>query len=365
MTHLGGNRINDPPRSFLHNGTIWEGPKMPHLIGKMFYVGEVPWHGLGTLLPALQDLEGAIAAGGLDWTVSTRPLSVAGESLSVAPQRLAVVRDDRKTGERGRVLGVVHPQFQLLQNRDGLALFDGLFEGGGKYETGGYLKEGEVVWLQAALAEPIQVGDNDELKTYLLFSNSHDGTRPIDIRLTTVRVVCNNTLTLATRAREAGTFFRRGHNLSLEKLGTEAKAFFGLVLQDQSTQQEIMKKMAAARCDDTAFRAFLEKLLPDPLPPASAATNRAVAGAYATRLDHVRASRQAMFGVRRDGCRQRESTQQVQAEEETWWGTLNAITAWVDHVQEVKGSAFAHQMFGAGNDFKSSAYARIRTELSL
>ncbi|QQX83741.1 DUF932 domain-containing protein [Cupriavidus necator] len=338
---------------------------MPHLIGEMFYVGEVPWHGLGAPLKDRPGLEGAIAAGGLDWTVSTMPLSVVGEPHSLAPQRVAVVRDDRQTGQPGRVLGVVHPQFQLLQNRDGLTLFDGLFEGGGNYETGGYLKQGEVVWLQAALAEPIQVGDNDELKTYLLFSNSHDGTRPIDIRLTTVRVVCNNTLTLATRAREAGTFFRRGHNLSLEKLRTEAKAFFKLLLKDQSTQQEIMQKMSAAACDDAAFKSFLERLLPDPMPPASVATNTAVAQAYATRLDNIRASRQAMFGVRRDGCQQRGSTQQVKAETATWWGTLNAITAWVDHVQEVKGSVFAHQMFGAGNDFKGSAYARIRKELAL
>ncbi|SPK72660.1 conserved protein of unknown function [Cupriavidus taiwanensis] len=221
-----------------------------------------------------------------------------------------------------------------------------------------------MVWLQAALAAPIQVGNDDELKTYLLFSNSHDGTRPIDIRLTTIRVVCNNTLTLATRAREAGTFFRRGHNLSLDKLGTEAKAFFELLLKDQSTQQAIMKKMAAAACDDAAFKRFLERLLPDPMPPASAATNTAVAQAYATRLDNIRASRQAMFDVRREGCRQREGKLQVPAEAETWWGALNAVTAWVDHVQAVKGSVFAHQMFGAGNDLKSSAYARIRSQLS-
>ncbi|MBP0620462.1 DUF932 domain-containing protein [Cupriavidus consociatus] len=337
---------------------------MPHLIGKMFYVGEVPWHGLGEPLPAPPDLEGAIRAGGLDWTVSTKLLSVTREPKSQVPQRVAIVRDDRKRGQSGRVLGVVHPQFQPLQNRDGMALFDELL-GGGKYETGGYLKQGEVVWLQGALTQPIRVGDSDELNTYLLFSNSHDGSRAIDIRLTTVRVVCNNTLTLATRAREAGTFFRRGHDLTLGQLKYEARAFFRLLLADQSAQQEIMRKMAAAACDNAAFKAFLEKILPDPLRPASAATNKAMAQAYATRLDHIRASRQAMLSIRRDGCRQRASNQPVPAETETWWGALNAITAWVDHVQRVKDVPFAHQMFGAGNDFKSSAYARIRNELAL
>ena len=38
------------------------------------------------------------------------------------------------------------------------------------------------------------------LSTYLLYSNSHDGTYAIDIRMTAIRVVCNNTLNLALGA---------------------------------------------------------------------------------------------------------------------------------------------------------------------
>jgi hypothetical protein len=39
----------------------------------------------------------------------------------------------------------------------------------------------------------------------------------------------------------------------------------------------------------------------------------------------------------------------------TWWGALNAVTAWVDHVQEIDGHRFAHVMFGSGTDLKGGA----------
>jgi hypothetical protein len=34
---------------------------------------------------------------------------------------------------------------------------------------------------------------------------------------------------------------------------------------------------------------------------------------------------------------------------------LNAVTAWVDHVQIAEGSPCAHAMFGAGDRLKSAA----------
>jgi len=338
---------------------------MAHLIGEMFYVGVVPWHHLGKRLTTRPGLDEAMRAGGLNWTVSTKPLALAlaQEIPSYVPQRVAVVRDDRGAGEVGRVLGVVHPGYRLLQNRAGLEIFDELL-GGGKYETGGYLRQGEVIWLQAALRKPIQVRKNDKLKTFLLFSNSHDGSRPIDIRLTTVRVVCNNTLSLATRSRELGTFFRRGHNLSLGALKDEAKAFFKQMLEEQTAQQEIIRKMSNTRCDDAAFGRFLATLVPDPKAPANLASNLALAQAYETRLQTAQAARAAIREIRKHGCRQRLTDQPVPPGDGSWWGALNAVTAWVDHVQTVEGSAYAHQLFGAGDTLKSLAYARIQAELT-
>ncbi len=68
-----------------------------------------------------------------------QPLVLAWEHQSAAPQRNAIVRDDVLPGQPGRVLGAVHPNFKVLQNRDGAALFDSLLgKGASVYHTGGY-----------------------------------------------------------------------------------------------------------------------------------------------------------------------------------------------------------------------------------
>ena len=143
---------------------------MAHNIGEMFYYGDRPWHTLGKRLEQPATLDEALKHGGLDWEVEFKPLAVAGEAESSAPHRRAVVRKDRKPGQAGRVIGVVHPGFGPLQNRAGAEMFDALLgQGQPIYHTGGYLKNGEVVWLLARLPRDIQVRGDDVVETYLLF----------------------------------------------------------------------------------------------------------------------------------------------------------------------------------------------------
>lgn len=65
---------------------------MAHNIGKMFYVGERPWHSLGTPLKTPINAERALKEGGLDYTVSLMPLAVKGEPTSAVPQRMSEQR---------------------------------------------------------------------------------------------------------------------------------------------------------------------------------------------------------------------------------------------------------------------------------
>jgi hypothetical protein len=116
----------------------------------MFYVGETPWHGLGERLAQPATLDEALACAELNWAFRSCRSQRRKFRPSFVPHRVAVVRDDLPVGDKNRVLGVVHPDFQPLQNRDGGMLFDRLFDPGArKYHTGGYLKRGEVVWLLA------------------------------------------------------------------------------------------------------------------------------------------------------------------------------------------------------------------------
>ena len=73
--------------------------------------------------------------------------------------------------------------------------FDPLVQDGHAwYETAGALGRGERVWIQARLPGDLEIAPGDRVKRFLLLSNSHDGTSSVQILLTPIRVVCNNTL---------------------------------------------------------------------------------------------------------------------------------------------------------------------------
>jgi Domain of unknown function (DUF932) len=79
-------------------------------------------------------------------------------------------------------------------------LFDAIFgRGEAVYETGGYLGNGEITWLLARIHRPLQITRDDIVQPYALLANSHDGSIAFTISLTTVRVVCQNTLAVALK----------------------------------------------------------------------------------------------------------------------------------------------------------------------
>jgi phage/plasmid-like protein (TIGR03299 family) len=161
-----------------------------------------------------------------------------------------VVRTDVPRGDHRRVLGVVHPDFRPLQNREGAEMFHRLLDvGERRYHTGGYLRSGEVVWLLARLPHWIAVDKNDAVETYLLYSNSHDGSQAIEIRLTTVRVVCRNTLSQALHTGGAQAF-RRAHRPSSDAIEKEAKTFFEATRKSIEETQALFRRLASRRCDD-------------------------------------------------------------------------------------------------------------------
>ncbi len=58
--------------------------------------------------------------------------------------------------------------------------------------------------------------------------------------------------------------------------------------------------------------------------------------------------------VFRDGIPQRK----ILPAGETWWGAVNAVTGWVDHLQPVAGDRYAYALLGSGDKLKSAALTR-------
>ena len=123
----------------------------------MFYIDEVPWHGLGVKLNGPATAQQAIQAANLDWPVIKLPLTAGSKHIPV-PDKFAVVR---KTGnlvqKSDPVLGVVGKDYTPLQNREAFQFFDPIVgQNAAIYHTAGALGQGERVWILAKLPDAVE-----------------------------------------------------------------------------------------------------------------------------------------------------------------------------------------------------------------
>src|SRR5262249_30005108 len=156
--------------------------------------GEPAWHGLGINVANAVTAKQAIILAHLDWTVEKWPLRAVKQSFDVPVDgSFATIRTDTRA-----VLGVVSDQYRVLQNVAAFAFMDeAISEGAAMWETAGALNDGRRVWMLARIPKSVKAMQGDEIKPYALLCSSHDGSLAVHIKPTTVRVVCNNTLTLA------------------------------------------------------------------------------------------------------------------------------------------------------------------------
>jgi phage/plasmid-like protein (TIGR03299 family) len=175
-------------------------------IGRASYAStQREWHWLGQLMPAGQSVEQWQEAAGMTYKVQRAYPRFATEridnhvpatSLTVYDERVILFRSDT-----GAPLGCVSPKYKVVQPREVLEFFSEWAAAGGMtIESAGVLFGGKRYFATAKLADGVFVdGTRDKIVPYALLSTSADGTLATEARWTSVRVVCNNTLRLATK----------------------------------------------------------------------------------------------------------------------------------------------------------------------
>lgn len=167
----------------------------------MAFHGVLPWHGLGVHFDEPMTGEQALEAAKLNFTVTKEPCYRRMGILDADGKPVFEKVDEKfytVNGDTNEVLAVVGPKYEALQNRTACGFFDVLLaESGAKYETAGALGKGERIWLLAKMPQSFEPLLGDKVDCYCLLSNTHDGTRAVEIRFTPIRVVCQNTLTAA------------------------------------------------------------------------------------------------------------------------------------------------------------------------
>lgn len=325
----------------------------------MVLTGQPAWHGIGTVVEKAPTTREALVIAKLDWRVDALPVFARGPKggrwdgdLPCESFR-ANVRSDT-----GAVLSIVGDGYVALQNSELAELIDGLGleRDGVKLETAGSLRGGRVVFFLARTATFALAGSSDELSTYTLFSNTHDGSKAFRALGTSVRVVCANTLNQATSGKAATEGLTIRHTESLPERVQEGRRVLGILGREANTFREQAEALAKRPMTDSDVRAFflaVYKRANGPIPsnPTTEAEQRTKRRAVSTVADWL---------SNLDDPRQR-----VKGTTGTAWAALNAVTQWADHERTVRTSdaetdsrnARLHSnLFGSSATFKAEAF---------
>ena len=289
---------------------------------------EVPWHKLGTATDgALTAEEAAKLAYLADWNVrkvdiqtfrvTDDPNLHMRESGIVIPGRKATVRTNPVTGEV-QTLGVVGERYKVIQNEEAFAVLDAIVdEGGAHFETAGALGNGERVFMSMKMPDGITVAGEDRHDVYLLATNSHDGTSSFTVAVTPVRVVCQNTLTMALRGTKQSWSLR--HTRSVQGRIQEARESLQLTFAYMDSFEAELKALLDRPMSNSEFNMFTEDMLPD---------TKSKHGGW---QDRVKGQRALMAGLFNFSPTNRFGRN-------TRYAAYNAATEYADWLMPVKGA---------------------------
>ena len=304
----------------------------------MFYINEVPWHGLGTKLDKPATAQEAITAANLNWKVVKLPLFAGSKRIPVQ-DRFAVVR---RTGDliqkTDPVLGIVSDEYTPLQNHQAFQFFDPIVgQNAAIYHTAGALGNGERVWILAKLPGHIRVAGDDITEKYLLLSNSHDGKSSVQIKFTPVRVVCQNTLTLALND---GSAYRVSHHSDIHQKLKQAHEMLGLINERFSEVEESFQAMSRVKLDSNRLTEYLANVYPDCKEPDKQLLVQRDRSWSEYFFDQGRGNR--MPGV-----------------EGSLWAAFNGVTEWIDHrkTRQNENQRLVSSWFGETGRVKSRAFS--------
>lgn len=183
--------------------------------------------GIGPNLSDLTSLDAVLELSGLNFEVarSKKPVSFYVSVPGMPPKQISM-KDKFATYRTDTLepLGVVGERFNILQNRDAFNFLENLQLEGLRYEAATcYGKNGAKSFICMS-AEDVEIL-SDNFKPYILFINSHDASKAVQVMFTSVRVFCQNAINRAIKGAKNRVSIR--HSASMEdRLAMAHKVLF-------------------------------------------------------------------------------------------------------------------------------------------
>ncbi len=221
-----------------------------------------PWHGLGVELPGLATAREVLdACPSFAAPVSKEQAMRNGEPV---PDHYWTVRTDTDT-----VLGHVGKEYTVAQNSELLGVAEKFCRDkhGPLFETAGILYGGRKSWILAKFPDDMILkgrnGQADSIGQYLLFSNAHDGSQRLRVQLTPIRVVCNNTLTMAHAGKDRNTSAYICHSGDVTGKLANVADLLGVAAREFEQTKELYQALVNCEPTKEQIDTALSTLFPD------------------------------------------------------------------------------------------------------
>jgi phage/plasmid-like protein (TIGR03299 family) len=300
------------------------------------------WHGLGQLMPVGQTVEQwqkaanmdyAIKRGRVRYSTSHLQADTLASDLHAVDDKVVLFRNDT-----GAPLGVVSDSYKVVQPAEVLEFFrEWADKGGVTIESAGVLFGGRRYFATAKLADAASVdGGRDKVVPYALLSTSADGSLATECRWTTVRTVCNNTLSMALKGKSA---FKVSHRSVF--VADDARDAIEAANEEFGSFMTMARYLATVRVKADEAEDMTVKLLTK--------SSEAVARESAA-FDRI----MALFNGEAKGSN-------FETAHDTAWGWLNAVTEYADHHIRARTdeNRKASALWGPGDALKQKAVALL------
>lgn len=302
------------------------------------YVGETPWHGLGQKVEDNATIEQIEVAAGLNWRANLTPVMFTDADGQLREMKHRVLyRDDTNAP-----LTIVGPEYQPFQNRDVLNFFrDYLAAGDMHIETAGALNAGRMVWALAKMKADYLLKGNDKVEAYVLLMNPHLYGKGGIAKLTEIRVVCQNTMTMALGGRGSEVKLWHNKEFSIARQN-EIRDRLGIAHEKFNLMAEQAQILANAKIDaqavaELAFDLFAPTADREDLDNAPKAVNRVI-----------------------DLWNGEAKGSQLEAADGTAWGAFNAVTQYLDWERgRSPNSRLTYSWLGGGESVKAKARKQL------
>jgi len=313
-----------------------------HLVETMAYAGERPWHGLGSRLAPQQPIDAWKCQAGMDWKIEEAEVRyVAGNDATSAihsyPEQKVLYRSDTR-----KPLSVVSKRFQVVQPGQILEFYRDLTANAGfELESAGVLREGRKFWALARTGQSTTLKGRDKVDGYLLLATACDGTLATTAQFTSVRVVCNNTLSIALgNASGAIKVPHRSHfdpDAVKRQLGITVSSWDGFVAR--------VKALVERPVDPDSADGLLRRVL----------TYSRLDGKATVVNEQAMASVRSLYEGGGRGALMASSRG-------TAWGLLNSVTEFIDHHRRARTEDHRREAawFGPGAQIKQRAWDEVK-----